>query len=238
MKTFHLAFACACLAASAPVLAQEGPLPAPPGPELDAFVEMMRAEMLKPGEVIEGWNVGGGNPEEEVRRRGADKFYLHVSSGSTESVTILTDRRIAELAPTGWEPVDSYGSPVAYAENPSVSFVPVDADHAMALRAGSRWQDGIQCASTASHAILYSKPGAEPGDNAREMAIGLFRLTLLSLEGQTVCSRYDGDADKGWQTRHLLPDGRALPELNKEETVVKIVPAAPLDTLLKAAPAS
>ena len=231
-----LAAACAFFAGTAGFAQEEAPLGSSEA-EIREMVEAARAQVMRPGEVIEGWNVGGANPEEEVRRRGTDKYYQLNVEGAVQEVVIVTDRSISDLAPEGWKPVDSYGSAAERPENGSVSFVPIDVRYVVALRAGSRWLGGILCWSPPTEAVLYANPILPPASIDEETAIGLFRIAMLAAERISFCARYDGDAHQGWRARFLLPDGRALPELNKEETVTRIVPAAPLETLVRGVPA-
>ena len=237
MKNSHLilAAACAFFAGTAGFAQQEAP-PDWSDAEVGEMIDAARAHVMRPGEVIEGWNSGGANPEEELRRRGADKYYLLGIEGAEQDVLIVTDRSISDVAPSAWKPLDTYGDAAERPENGSVSFVPMDGGYVVALRSGSRWHGGILCSSPATEAVLYADPASPFASHDHETAIALFRIAMLALEGETVCVRYDGDADRGWRARFLLPDGRALPELNKEETVTRIVPAGPLERLVRGGP--
>jgi hypothetical protein len=61
-----------------------------------------------------------------------------------------------------------------------------------------------------------------------------FRIALLAAEDQVVCSRYERSGD-GWVSRAFLPDGRSLPALDDAGERITIVPAAPVDELLRRA---
>ena len=63
-----------------------------------------------------------------------------------------------------------------------------------------------------------------------------FRMTIQAMEDQTMCVRADGDEQNGYRLRYFLPDGRLLPELNEGNEITRIVPAAPIDTLLEPPP--
>ncbi|HEX8669842.1 MAG TPA: hypothetical protein VF727_15860 [Allosphingosinicella sp.] len=204
--------------------------------ELRTLIEQMRADILKPGEVLPGWNVGGADADAELRALGADKHYYLLKDGAKQEVGILTDKRISEFAPARWKVLDTYGSPVSYAENPSVHFSPLGSRYFVGMRSGGWRQNGVDCSKDVTHAMLFEDPDLPPGKEDAAAAIGLFRIALLALEGQTICARADGDAKQGWRIKHLLPDGRSLPELDDKETVMTIVPAAPVESLVKAAP--
>ena len=59
----------------------------------------MRAELLRPGERVEGWDQGGADPDAELRALGADRYYQLSRGVDGTGVTILTDRPIREFAP-------------------------------------------------------------------------------------------------------------------------------------------
>lgn len=205
-----------------------------PVEELRRLVETVRGEIFKPGEIVAGWNDGkGADPDSELRKAGADKFYYLISEGESRQVAVLTDRRVDDLAPAGWKPVDSYGSPVAYAENPFVQFSPLDDHHLVGMRASGYRENGIDCVKAVTHAVLYQKPGAPAPAEDDVPPLMMFRLIMLAAEGQVTCSRYDSEPKGGWRVRHLLPDGRALPS-DPAPTMLSIVPAAPVETLVRA----
>jgi hypothetical protein len=233
---------CAAPAAAAPSTKpgeQVEEAKAPSGPQdIRVVIEQMRAAILRPGDTLEGWQTGGVNPDEALLSKGADKFFFLLKEGEQQEVSILTSRRIDDFAPARWRAIDSYGSPVAYAEDPALHFSPISSRYFVATRGTGAWQQGISCSKGVTHAILYEDPEAPVDKVDAQAAIGLFRIVLLALEGQTVCARYEGDVEQGWKPHYLLPDGRSLPELNKEESRITIVPAAPVETLVRAAPES
>lgn len=223
------------LSGGAPAAAQPSPTALPP--ELKALVDNTRSEQLKPGPVVAGWNVGGADPNAEIERRGADKHYfLEEHDDGDADVSIRTTRRIDSLAPAAWRPIDSFGSAVDYVERPTVSFSPLGTRYAIGARSGEWRENGIDCGKGPSHAILYERPDGPKDDLDRDEAIVLFRITMLAIEHQTVCARHDGNARDGWRTRLMLRDGRDLPELNKGQSRLRIVPAAPVESLVKGKP--
>lgn len=237
----RLAFAAALLLCAAPAAAvptqPQAEAPASPEEQLRGLVQEIRATMLRTGEVVPGWNVGGADPDAALRAKGADTHYFLIDDGGSREVSILSDKRIDTFAPGDWRQVDSYGSPVAYAEKPSIAFAALSSRYAVGLRGDGYRANDVDCSKKITHAILYEDPDAPDDGTDRDSAIGLFRVTLLAMDGQEICTRSQGNAETGWTARYMLPDGRDLPELNSKKTHMTIVPAAPVDTLIKAAPA-
>jgi hypothetical protein len=220
----------------APVLAQ-----APQAGEADALaqirtaVERMRAEMLRPGERVEGWDQGGADPDAELRALGADRYYQLNRGVDGTGVTILTDRPIRDFAPAGWRVVDSYGEAAERLEHPQLDFLPFSERYVIASRSSSWRQNDAGCFRSLSHALLYEVPGA-PVSAEDAVVPMMFRIMILAMDGQTVCVRMDGTRERGYRARYFLPDGRTLPMLTDANDLLTIVPAAPLDRLLHANP--
>lgn len=201
--------------------------------ELRAAVAALREEMLRPGPPIEGWNVGGADPDSELRAAGADRhaFLLEADDGS-RSVVFLTDRRIADFAPAAWRVVDSYGSASEAVARPFLQFSQLSPRYVIATRANGFRRDNIDCMDAITHALLYELPGERMTEDD-EAAGMLFRLGLLAIDGATICTRYAGDRAAGWSARPLLPDGRSLPALEEPAERARIVPLAPVDELMR-----
>ena len=229
---------CAAPAAAVPTQPQTAEQPAPsPEAQLRSVIDEVRSTLLRPGEVVAGWNVGGADPDAALRAKGADSHYFLIDDGASREVSILSDKRIDSFAPRDWRPVDSYGSAIAFAEKPSLAFAALSSRYKVGVRGDGYRADNIDCSKKVTHAILYEDADAPEDGTDLQTAIGLFRVTLMAMDGQEICSRAEGDAEAGWTVRYMLRDGRDLPEFNKEQTRMTIVPAAPLDTLIKAAPA-
>jgi hypothetical protein len=188
--------------------------------------------MFRPGERVADWDEGGADPDAALNAAGADRNYFLIHSSEGPSVIILTGRRIADFAPGGWRVVDSYGSPVDAVERPFVQFTSISARHVFATRANSIRRGGADCTHGVVHAILYEVPGGTENEEENVDAVMMFRLGLLAMEGQTLCTRYDPDPVGGWRMRPFLPDGARLPALERPDDHILIVPAAPLDRLL------
>jgi len=201
--------------------------------ELRAAVAAMREEMFRPGPPIPGWNVGGADPDSELTAAGADRHYfLMRAGGEPPSVTILTDRGIADFAPPEWRVVDSYGSATDAVDRPYLQYDWLSPRYVIAVRVNGFRRDNIDCSDRVGHARLYEVPGATMTEED-ELAPMMFRFILLASEGVTTCTRYQGSRAAGWSTQPLLPDGRSLPALEQPQLRLTIVPAAPLAELMR-----
>lgn len=221
----------------APALAQT----AAPGSEAEALaqfrtqVERMRAEMLRPGQRVEGWDRGGADPDSALRALGTDRYYQLNRTVDGTGVTILTDRPIRDFAPANWRVVDSYGAPTEALDHPQVDFLPFSERYVIASRSTSFRQNDAGCFRNLSHALLYELPGAPASAEDANVPM-LFRMLILAMDDQTICVRMDGDREHGWRSRYFLPDGHALPTLTDANDLLTIVPAAPLESLVRANP--
>ena len=241
MKLPASMIAAAALALPAAGAAQLPPTPAPetaPVGEEEAMLEAlreavasMRRHMFAPGPAVEGWDQGGADPDSELRAAGAERHFFRLSSDDGPSVVMLTRRPIADFAPAEWRIVDSYGSSRTELANPFVQFTSLTPRYVIGVRANSRRVASVDCSDAPENAILYEVPGA-PGSADDEQIPFFFRIALLAGEGQVVCSRYEREAE-GYRVRAFLPDGRSLPQLDDESERLTIVPAAPLDMLLR-----
>ena len=201
-----------------------------------AALAEMRTVLLRPGERVEGWDAGGADPDSELRARGADRHYYLTSGGESGTmVDILTDRPIMDFAPAGWQVVDSYGSGSGASGSTVVSFQAISPRYVMGVRSRFRRVNTVDCFDDTAHALLFEVAGTPAGEDD-DVAPMMFRMAILALEGQTICVRTDGDAERGYRTRFFLPDGRSLPEMTDPNEVTRIVPAAPIDQLIEPPP--
>lgn len=195
-------------------------------------VVQMREQMFAPGAAVPGWNRGGADPDAVLRAAGADRFYYLLRKAGGDGVAILTDRPLASVAPADWQVVDTYGVSSAPIDNPVIQFEPLSERYVIGLRAGSERRGDVDCVDGIANATLYERPGAAAGPDDENLPL-LFRLVLLASEGQSVCTRYDGSREAGWRGRAFTPEGRALPRLDDPEERITIVPAGPIDRLVR-----
>jgi hypothetical protein len=228
-----LPFLAALLLAAAPAAAQELDPDLTPDAtvaELQQMVDQTRAQMLRPGERVAGWDRGGADPDRDLRARGAERHYMLTSHGSGQSVGILTRRPIAELAPSSWTVVDSFGTAATPLDHPQVDFQPLSARYVVATRTQFTRRGDVDCTSGIANALLYDRGEGEASMEDASVIL-TFRILILALEGQEICVRSEGSEAQGYTSRLFLPDGRLLPGLG-DDGVTRIVDAAPLDRLV------
>ncbi|MBX3560182.1 MAG: hypothetical protein KF780_00055 [Sphingomonas sp.] len=201
--------------------------------EFQAAIAEMRALMLRRGERVEGWDVGGVDPDADLRAMGADNYYFLTSSVADDSVSILTDRPIGEYVPRHWRIADTYGREAALLPGGQVDFVHLSARYVFAARSRVERRRDAACYSNLDQAILYEIPDSPEGEDD-ELLPALFRMTILATEDETICVRYEGDRRHGYRGRSFTQDGYTLPEIDagRENDVSRIVRAAPIEALL------
>lgn len=151
--------------------------------------------------------------------------------------SVPTARPIADFAPASWRIAKSYGSQETRLENSVVTFGYLSPRFVLAGRANSWRARDVICGDKISHAILYEVPDS-PGSPADKDIADMFEALLVATEGQTLCGRYDGDPEKGYTARTFFPDGRLVlnPDRSAPAGRASIVPAAPVDSLIKPPP--
>jgi hypothetical protein len=200
-------------------------------PQVQQMVETVRGQMLQPGERVSGWDRGGANPVADLRATGADGHYFRLRGPHGDGIGILDGRSIASVAPPAWRVIDTYGSAAAEADNPWVQFEALSARFIIAMRAEIERRGDVDCASRITDATLYERPDA-PVSEADDSVRLLFRVLLLAIEDQTVCTRYEGNREEGYRSLSFLPDGRSLPIVNQDVGHMTIIPAGPIEQLV------
>lgn len=199
--------------------------------QMQEAVARMRTQLFTPGDAVADWNRGGADPDAVLRAAGADRFYYLIHGTGGDAVALLLDRPLASLVPADWQVVDTYGDSATAVANPVIQFDPLSDRYVMAVRAGSERRGGVDCIGSIANATLYERPGAAARPDDPQIPL-FFRLALIAAEGQTVCTRYEGDRASGWRGRNFTPDGRRLAALDDEFERITIVPAGPIDRLV------
>lgn len=199
--------------------------------QMQQAVQRLREEMFQPGERVSGWDRGGANPDADLRAAGADSHFMRSRGANGDGIIILTDRAIASFAPSAWRVADTYGSASTAVDNGFVQFEALSPRYVIGMRGGSERRRDTDCTDGIVNATLYERPDV-PHSDADDSIRLIFRLVLLAAEGQTVCTRYEGNAREGYRGLAFLPDGRSLPRLNDDHDLNTIIPAGPIEQLV------
>ena len=109
-------------------------------------------------------------------------------------------------------------------DNPSLLFEMLSDRYAIGLRANGRRVRDADCVDPITNATLYEVPDAPSRPDDANIPV-LFRVLLLAQDGQNVCVRLEGDAQRGWHLRSFTTDGHRLPQLDQTDQLITIVPA-------------
>lgn len=193
-----------------------------------------------PGPFVPGWNVGGADPGSDLRSLGADTHYFAHRTGQRVSVTILTDRPLEDFVPPGWRLLDAGESSPITTGRPFVNFIYLlSPRYVLAIRGTTTRVGDVDCDADGGKSRLFERPGVRlaRGEPDREEIILLFRLAMRTLAAEDPsCVRYDGDRERGYRKQIFLPDGRILPHAGNPNTLLTIVPAGPVETILRPDP--
>jgi hypothetical protein len=214
--------------------------------KVDQDTRQWREDLERFARHVPGWNIGGADPNADLKAMGADKYYFANRGSYGVSVTILTDRPIEAFVPKTWRLLDSYGAPATGLGEPWINFIHIQsARYVLATSGRSVRNGGAFCGTEEWEARLFEIPGSRlrRDEPSRQPMIELFRGTARALAEEKVsCSRYYGDRLRGYTSRSFLLDGREIPgELAANEpptgnpTHKVIVPACPIETVLKPA---
>jgi hypothetical protein len=187
--------------------------------------------MLQPGEHVRGWDQGGANPDADLRAAGADSHYFRIRGSNGDGIGILNGRSIASFAPRAWRVVDTYGSAATEVDNPLVQFEALSPRYVVGMRAGTDRRGDVDCIAGITNATLYERPDV-PVTEADDSIRLYFRVALLAVEGQTICTRYQGNREEGYRSFAFLPDGRPLSRMNEDPNHLTIIPAGPIEQLV------
>lgn len=192
------------------------------------------AELLRTGPVDPKWSEGGADIEAELLKRpgGAERNYLlSVDKDGDRGLEILTNEPIATLAPNDWTLVASTGDIDRTLPGNRLS-ISIHDGYAMAVRGNSRKVGSAECMGEIAGAHLYGVPAKPAADDLPEqIMIMIFRATIDYMSKQPVCARYDREGN-GFVIRNFMDDGRTLPKMDELEGTNRLVPAAPVATLL------
>ena len=201
---------------------------------LQAAMDEISAELLKPGPKREGWDKGGVDLYQlvEAAPGGATRNYLlGIDKDGERTITIVGARDLS-LIPKQWQTITSAGSSTDVANSHSLSIGKLEGKYYIVGWDNVRRVGNAFCSTGSIGGKLYERPDTGvPGEMPPEMMPAFFAATVQMLEKRPFCWRYDRVGDR-YRTSYFLEDGRTLPMLDGTDEMTVIVPARSVETLL------
>jgi hypothetical protein len=204
--------------------------------EAQAILDTAMAQLMRPGPRRADWNRGGVDLHSVAQAAPggeARNFILSTDKDGDRTVMISGATDATRFVPADWKPVYRAGSGVSSGEPIDVTFGRLDGQSYFAgMQARKRVGDAY-CSTGGMMGVLYTDPKPVADSQLpKGAAEALFAMMIKRFEKQTICWRYDPDGD-GYLVSHYLEDGQSLPALDEAGYRVRLVPAAPVDQLLK-----
>lgn len=194
---------------------------------LDAAFEVM----FKPGDPDPNWSKGGIDVEAAVEAK-PNQALLEIDKDGERSITLYSDRPLAEFIPAEWELVAEIGSENQQSSaGEPIEISQLEDGYYIASRGPYERVGSATCSKVPEAARLYKVKGSS-NEMSPEIAELLFREMLERAKGYTVCVRTDVDGE-GYRSKFFLKDGRPLPFFNERSGKATIVPLRPTAELLR-----
>lgn len=199
-------------------------------PDVEAQLAPIAAELLEPGDPVPGWREMGVDilAELAAREGGLAGNLLRDEDQEVPTVTDLSGTATPDLS--GFSRLVLRAVPPGGAnERGFTSFAP----GVWLEMAGQRTQRGkALCYAGMSGLTLHSKvPVTE--QTIDELFPTIVAVSMIDrLASREFCIVYER-VSEGYRTRSFLPDGRALPALDAEPTVLRIMPASELEDFIR-----
>lgn len=199
-------------------------------PEIEAELATLVAELLEPGEPVPDWREMGVDilAELAAREGGLAGNLLRDEDEEMPTVTDLSGTAAPDLS--GFSRLVLRADPPGGAnEKGFTSFAP----GVWLEMAGQRTQRGkALCYAGMSGLTLHSTmPVTEQTVN--ELFPIIVAVSLVDrLASREICNVYER-VGEGYRARSFLPDGRALPALDAEPTMLRIMPASELEDFIR-----
>lgn len=199
-------------------------------PELDAELAPVIEQLLEPGEVVSDWRESGIDLLAELAARdgGLAASLLRDEDAEVLSVTDLSGKAAPDLA--GFAPLALRASPPGgIDERVFMSFAP---GIWLEVATQRKMRGTAMCYGGLFGLTLHSKrPVTE--QTMDELFPTIIAVSMIDrLGSREFCLVYErvGDA---YRARSFLPDGRSLPKLDADSTLLRVMPAAELSAYLR-----
>ena len=218
-----------------PALATAAPADSPSQVEQEAALRQMLDEAIKAmflaGDPEPNWSNGGVDLEKLVKAM-PDHVLLEIDSEGERSISLYSERHIAEFIPADWELVAEIGQEDSKPSGGQpIEIGQLDDGYFVASRGASEQVGSAYCSNLPTVTRLYKVKGTN-SQLSPELAAFIFREMFRRAKSYTVCSRTD-IAGEGYRNRYFLKDGRSLPFFDDRSGKVTIVPRRPITDLMK-----
>lgn len=199
-------------------------------PDLDSQLALMVEEMLEPGDPVPGWRETGVDilAELAAREGGLSANLLRDEDTEVLSVSDLSGKAAPDVA--GFSRlVLRASSPGGVDERTFVSFAP---GVWLEMTTQRTMRGNAMCYSGLYGMILHSKvPATE--QSIDELLPTIVAVNMIDrFAAREFCLVYQRDGD-GFRTRSFLPDGRSLPKLDANSTLLRVMPAPDLSAFIR-----
>lgn len=199
-------------------------------PELEAELAPVIEQLLEPGEMVPGWRESGIDilAELAVRDGGLAASVLRDEDTEVLSITDLSGRAAPDLA--GFTPLALRPAPPgSIDERVLMSFAP---GIWLELATQRKLRGTAMCYGGLFGLTLHSKrPVTE--QTLDELFPTIVAVGMIDrLGSREVCLVYERAGD-AYRTRSFLPDGRTLPKVDADSTLLRIMPASDLSAYIR-----
>lgn len=198
--------------------------------EFEALLAPAIATMLEPGEAVPGWRGSGVDILAELGARDGGVAGNLLRDDDTEVLSIT------DLSGTGAPDLPGFTRMQLRAAPPGGTSQTVYASFTpgvwMVLEMRPRQRGDAFCYIGLNGVTLYSREPLSAWDEETTYLVAAMVATFDRVAAREVCVVYERQGN-AFAARSYLPDGRSLPQLDAESTLVRIMPANGLSAFMR-----
>ncbi len=198
--------------------------------ELEALLAPAIATMLEPGEAVPGWRESGVDILAELGARdgGVAGNLLRDDDTAVLSVTDFSGNAAPDLP--GFTSVRLRAAPPGGASQ--TVYASFESGVWMVLEMQPIRRGNAFCYTGLNGVTLYSREPLSAWDEGTTYLMAAMVATFDRVADREVCVVYQREGN-AFASRSYLPDGRSLPYLDAESTLVRVMPAAGLSAFIR-----
>jgi hypothetical protein len=198
--------------------------------ELESLLAPMIETITEPGEAVSGWRESGVDIHAEIGARAGGLAGNLLRDDDTEvlSITDLSATNAPDL--TGFTRLRLRAAPPGGANEQSfASFSP---GVWLALEMQHTRRGNALCYKGLNGVTLYSEEPLTTWDEDTAYLMAAMVATFDRIAAREFCVVYQREGD-AYAARSFLPDGRSLPQMDAQSTLLRIMPAAELSAFMR-----